>query len=160
MSKLGWICRIRFDNNGEATKDIFPIVYENKSYWWCKHYGSDIITSYVKPESGYNDPFVGEVMTYTDFFNFYKASLRPKNESYIVYVAGNEQRDFSWIRTRTIEERRLEKVYSDIKRYSSQLDAAVREKNNIIREIEKLELSLKQAKEELEELKKEATKNE
>lgn len=154
MSKLGWICQIRFDNNGEATKDIFPVVYENKTYWWCKRYGSDMIISYLKPESGYNSPFDEEVMTYMDFFNFYRTFSHPKNKSYIVYVAGNEQKDFSWIRTRTAKEKRIEKVCSDIERYKRQLDAVVRQKNNTIREIEKLELSLKQAKEELEELEK------
>lgn len=160
MSKLGWICSIRFDDKGEASKDIFPIVYENKTYWWCKHYGSDMITFYVKPDAAYQDPYIGKVQTYTEFFNFYQRSSHPKNRSYLVYVAGNEQKDFSWIKTRTPAGRKLEKVLADIERYDRQLGAYERQRDNVIREIEKLELSLKQAKEELEELEKEIAQNE
>ena len=160
MSKLGWICSIHFDDKGEASKDIFPIVYENKTYWWCKHYGSDMISFYVKPDSAYQDPYIGKVQTYTEFFNFYQRSSHPKNRSYLVYVAGNEQKDFSWIKTRTPAGRKLEKVLADIERYDRQLGAYERQRDNVIREIEKLELSLKQAKEELEELEKEIASNE
>lgn len=160
MSKLGWICSIRFDDRGEASKDIFPVVYENKTYWWCKHYGSDMITFYVKPDNAFQDPYIGKVLTYTEFFNFYKKSPHPKNRSYLVYVAGNEQKDFSWIKTRTPAERKLERVLADIERYNRQLDAYMRQKNNTIREIEKLEISLKQAKDDLEELRKESAQNE
>lgn len=160
MSKLGWICSIRFDDKGEVSKDIFPIVYENKTYWWCKHYGSDMITFYVKPDSAYQDPYTGKVLTYTEFFNLYKNSPHPTNKSYIVYVSRREQKDFSWIKTRIPAKRRLDRVFADIERYNRQLDVYTRQKDNTIREIEKLELSLKQAKEELEELKKEVARNE
>lgn len=160
MSKLGWICSIRFDDKGEVSKDIFPIVYENKTYWWCKHYGSDMITFYVKPDSTYQDPYIGKVLTYTEFFNLYKNSPRPVNKSYIVYVSRREQKDFSWIKTRTPAERKLEKVLADIERYDRQLNAYVRQRDNTAREIEKLELLLKLAKEDLEELREEVARNE
>ena len=160
MSKLGWICQINFDEKGNATKDIFPIVYENKSYWYYKHYGSDMLSYAVKPDARRTGSFWNEVIPYSKFRADYSIMPRPKNKSYIIYVAPDETKDFTWIKTRSPIEIKIEKLQLDIITYERQQEVCIRQKYNAEKTIEKTEKSIQNAKEQIDVLRKELEENE
>lgn len=57
MSKLGCIYTLHQDKNGDGTirryKQKYPVVYENKSYCYCKQYGADELLRFCKIRGQY-----------------------------------------------------------------------------------------------------------
>lgn len=159
MSKFGWICELRFDEYGRAAKDIFPIVYENKTLWYCKRYGCDILNAYSKPESVFSKSPWNSVIPYAQFRMDYQIS-NIANRTYTIYVAPNEDKDFSWLRMMTDSEVRVLQIKEQMKLYERELHSYEERKKFNENSIDLYVKKLRRLRMELDELEKEITSNE
>lgn len=109
MSKLGKVYEI---NIKFKDKRIYPVVYMNKSYLYCKQYGCDELHVYVNPEytaSAYRRP-----MNYDEFKRMYEAGEIKDTQTYLVYVPAHIKTFFEWIKEKTPLELEIEKVKKGI----------------------------------------------
>lgn len=91
MSNLGTVYVIKISEN---TKELFPVVYENKSFFYCKKKGSDYLTHFNKP--GTRSPLV-DTMTHDAFNDLYTSGSIQPHMMYSVYVPPHVKEYFEWL---------------------------------------------------------------
>ena len=109
MSKLGKVYVICINRE---KKDIYPVVYANKEFLYCKQYGTCNLNCYSNPDYPRS-----HTMHYADFKEAYERGEIDKARTYSVYVPAHIKTFFEWIKAKTPLEKEIERVEMNIKEY-------------------------------------------
>lgn len=140
MSALGKIYEV---NLNIMCKDAYPVVYKNKSYYYCKRFGSDALVRFD----------ADSVIPLAAYKNLAKIpnTLR-ENPSYRVFVANKEKYNFPELKNNSAIRRVIE-VERDIKHKKSAIFIQQKAKKRAERLIVTLTKELGDLTQELENLK-------
>lgn len=108
MSKLGSIYVI---NINKRRKDIFPVIYKNNEYIYCKVHGSNQLREFK----------VHDVREYEMFKAKYECGDIAHSHDYVVYVPTHVKTYFEWIKTRTPLERKIDKLKEHLEDYDEDI---------------------------------------
>ena len=144
MSNIGTVYEL---NLKTRMKNLYPVIYENKSYYVCKVHGCSDIKSISKSSSGYDAS--RSAITYETFKKFYKDGKYAEwNHKIFVFVKAGEPACFEPFMEMTPDEHRLEILEKN-------LNWAKQNLNRTIRNLEYVKKAVEEAKEKVTTLEKE-----
>lgn len=121
MSNIGTVYEI---NPKNRMKNLYPVVYENKSYYVCKVHGCSDIKSISKSSSGYDAS--RSAITYETFKRFYEdGKYAHWSNKIFVFVKTGEPACFEPFMEMTPEERRLEILEKNLNEAKNNLSRAI-----------------------------------
>lgn len=151
MSNLGKVYELNFKN---GTKQVYPVVYENKSRYYCKKYGCDELAYFRKREEGTLYTYTWTVYPYEKYLELNDKFKREKGFVY-VYIGPHDNQTFEELRECTfnyqlehlkkmasVKQNTIEKMKIELDNMPDKIKAVENERDEILSKVEALEKNL------------------